>query len=83
MVILFNYRVLVIQLKRCQFDLKSGKFYKISDAVTLPALIDLGSYCKLDTEAPPALTSEEKENVNLSEKRTCGEVRRFLERLNP
>ena len=87
-------RVLILQLKRYQYDPVKGIFFKLKDPVTLPALIDLESYCVNNITEPPVfnaphVVTEEKENfksespVNLQVKnefsyRKCGEVSVYI-----
>ena len=86
-----SFRVLVLQLKRYKYNVYTGQFYKVTDPVTLPALVDMESYCCEECEAPASISGaspcEGKENVGSRDSvmatkgtdenyRKCGEVRR-------
>ena len=85
----------MLQLKRYKYNVHTGHFYKVTDPVTLPALIDIDSYCCEGCEPPTNASSatphcEDKENMCSSDSakvaksmdgdyRKCGEVRGEME----
>ena len=92
MLLVRSSRVLVLQLKRYKYNVYTGQFYKVTDPVTLPALVDMESYCCEECKAPVNIRGasphrEGKENVCSTDSvtdtkgtdgdyRKCGEVRR-------
>ena len=78
----------MLQLKRYKYNVHTGRFYKVTDPVTLPALVDMDSYCCEGCEAPMSVHSAspsygDKENMRSTDSfmadgdyRKCGEVRR-------
>lgn len=81
----------MLQLKRYKYNVYTGQFYKVTDPVTLPALVDMDSYSCEECEAPASVCGTSlgcggKENVcshepvvaakgTAGDYRRCGEVR--------
>lgn len=81
----------MLQLKRYKYNVYTGQFYKVTDPVTLPALVDMDSYSCEECEAPVSVCGSSpgcggKENVcsiepvtaakgTAGDYRRCGEVR--------